>query len=105
MPTTAAIRGTSKSLSSYNFDTGNSSYSNVPGPYPVALWPKHSSNLSPYTTLFRSVVAPTDAIPPTISAQLNGMNPGSSFQVTQGQVLPFSGSVADNVAQIGSAHV
>src|SRR5207244_773168 len=86
------VSGTSLSLSSYSFDTGNSTYAGMTGGYTVTLFAKDTSNnFTPQTWNF-TVVAPTDTQAPQFTTpQLNGADPSSTsnFQATQGQVLGF----------------
>ncbi len=90
------VSGTSRSLSSYDFNTANTTYAGVPGSYTVALWAKDTSGRTASTT-WNFTIADTQS--PTFSNPLLGGNsPASSFQVNQGQVLSFSGTANDNVA-------
>ena len=95
---TASVSGTSKSLSAYGFDTGNSTYAGVGGSYTVTIFAKDSSNNVSFRTWNFTVAAP-HATPPTITntATLNGFSTPGGFTVNQGQVLSFGGTASDGV--------
>ena len=53
---TASVSGTSKSLSAYGFDTGNSTYAGAGGSYTVTIFAKDSSNNVSFRTWNFTVV-------------------------------------------------
>jgi len=93
-----SVSGTSRSLTSYGFNTSNSTYAGVTGNYTVALWVKDTSGNTSSKVWNFYVAPPPDTSSPVFSnVQLGGHDPASSFQVTLGEALGFSGLVSDNV--------
>ena len=70
---TASVSGTSKSLSAYGFDTGNSTYAGVGGSYTVTIFAKDSSNNVSFRTWNFTVVTPDFTVPTFSVAALNGV--------------------------------
>ena len=94
----SSVSGTSKSLSAYGFDTGNSTYAGVGGSYTVTIFAKDSSNNVSARSWNFTVVTPDFTAPTSqLAATLNGYSDPGNFTVNQGQFLSFGGTASDGV--------